>query len=407
LGFKKKMSDFPDAIYTPRETENLPGISYDPANKRNMYSEDFQNLGAEINAIETILGTNPQGDFDTVKEWLESLGSGGNTWLTGSGVPSDGSGADGDLYLRTSNGDVYQKVSGSWGSPIANLKGPTGDAGADGTNGTDGTDGTNGTNGATWRTGSGAPSDGVGVDGDLYLRTSNGDVYKRSSGTYSVIANITGPTGATGSTGATGATGEGVASGGTTGQILAKTSDTDFDTEWIDPPSGGTPGLVRVGGDSSEHSYASPIAGDIVTISSLSIPAGTRVRVTGKSRYVCTSASAASLGFKVNSTNINNPGNNNSDLMMFNGVTGGGSENGIFWLEFEVGETNYPFSVVQQYASYVDSTFSADQTGPGYAGYSNALPSATITSIAIRAKVASVSDTIYVKNVQVYIYANS
>lgn len=33
-----------------------------------------------------------------------------------------------------------------------------------------------------------------------------------------------------------GETGEGVPTGGTTGQILAKASGTDFDTEWIDAP---------------------------------------------------------------------------------------------------------------------------------------------------------------------------
>lgn len=53
--------------------------------------------------------------------------------------------------------------------------------------------------GSTWRNGSGAPSDGTGADGDYYLRTSNGDVYKRAAGTYSVIGNIKGPAGATGS----------------------------------------------------------------------------------------------------------------------------------------------------------------------------------------------------------------
>jgi hypothetical protein len=35
-----------------------------------------------------------------------------------------------------------------------------------------------------------------------------------------------------------GDTGEGVASGGTTGQHLAKKSNTDFDTEWVDPSAG-------------------------------------------------------------------------------------------------------------------------------------------------------------------------
>lgn len=42
-----------------------------------------------------------------------------------------------------------------------------------------------------------------------------------------------GDTGATGPTGATGATGAGVPTGGTTGQILAKNSGTDYDTSWV------------------------------------------------------------------------------------------------------------------------------------------------------------------------------
>jgi hypothetical protein len=42
----------------------------------------------------------------------------------------------------------------------------------------------------------------------------------------------TGPTGATGATGATGPAGVGVPTGGTTGQILKKNSNADYDTEW-------------------------------------------------------------------------------------------------------------------------------------------------------------------------------
>lgn len=44
----------------------------------------------------------------------------------------------------------------------------------------------------------------------------------------------TGDTGPAGPAGATGATGPGVATGGTTGQVLAKTSATDFATGWVD-----------------------------------------------------------------------------------------------------------------------------------------------------------------------------
>jgi len=45
----------------------------------------------------------------------------------------------------------------------------------------------------------------------------------------------TGPQGATGATGATGAPGQGVPTGGATGQVLAKTSGTDYATAWQTP----------------------------------------------------------------------------------------------------------------------------------------------------------------------------
>lgn len=56
-------------------------------------------------------------------------GGGGGTWIIGSGVPDDADGNDGDSYLNSDNGDVYQKAGGTWGSPVANLQGPPGDDG--------------------------------------------------------------------------------------------------------------------------------------------------------------------------------------------------------------------------------------------------------------------------------------
>lgn len=50
-----------------------------------------------------------------------------------------------------------------------------------------------------------------------------------------------GDTGATGDAGATGAQGDagvGVPTGGTTGQVLAKTSNTNYDTGWVDNTGG-------------------------------------------------------------------------------------------------------------------------------------------------------------------------
>lgn len=172
------MAEFPSGIFTPRETENLPGLVYDVNDKRNLYSEDFQNLGLEIKAIEETLGVGVNGEYETVLAWLTALtegGGGGAEWFVGSGVPDDGTGTNGDLYLRTSNGDVYQKSAGTWGSPVANIKGPTG------------------------------------------------------------------ATGSTGATGAQGDAGPGVASGGTTGQKLVKASNDDYDTEWVDDSGGSVP----------------------------------------------------------------------------------------------------------------------------------------------------------------------
>jgi hypothetical protein len=59
-------------------------------------------------------------------------------------------------------------------------------------------------------TGSGAPNDANGNDGDLYYDTSTGDLYQKASGTWgAAIDNLTGPTGPAGADGADGADGTG------------------------------------------------------------------------------------------------------------------------------------------------------------------------------------------------------
>ena len=59
-------------------------------------------------------------------------GTNGATWSQGSGAPTGG--VNGDFYLRTSNSDVYQNISGTW-TVIANIKGATGNTGATGPTG--------------------------------------------------------------------------------------------------------------------------------------------------------------------------------------------------------------------------------------------------------------------------------
>ncbi len=145
-------------------------------------------------------------------------GTGGMTY-NGAGAPSGGTGVNGDLYINTTNGDLYQKASGSWGSPIGNIKGPTGSTGA---------------SGGVYIAAAGVPGAGTGNNGDLYVNTSNGDLYQKVAGTWgSALMNIKGPAGAAGADGVTGSLwyqGTGVPSAGTgaNGDFYLRTSNGDY-----------------------------------------------------------------------------------------------------------------------------------------------------------------------------------
>lgn len=67
------MADFPSAIFTPRTVANVPGVTYDAADTKTGYAEDYSLPAAEIEAIETVLGTDPQGGSDTVGERIGVL----------------------------------------------------------------------------------------------------------------------------------------------------------------------------------------------------------------------------------------------------------------------------------------------------------------------------------------------
>lgn len=63
----------------------------------------------------------------TAPGWY-ARGPQGSSIHAGSDVPASGIGNDGDLYLRTSNGDLYTKTAGAW-TITGNLQGPTGPGG--------------------------------------------------------------------------------------------------------------------------------------------------------------------------------------------------------------------------------------------------------------------------------------
>lgn len=129
-------------------------------------------------------------------------GGGGstNSWLTGSGVPGSGLGSVNDFYLDSVSGNYYQKTNSTTWTIQGSLIGPQGAQGTQGIQGIQGDQGIQGTQG---------PQGTQGVQG------------------------IQGPQGNTGSSG------QGVPTGGTSGQVLTKNSNTDFDASWITPSGGG------------------------------------------------------------------------------------------------------------------------------------------------------------------------
>jgi len=82
-------------------------------------------------------------------------------FLSGSSNPSDSLGENGQVYLNTTSGDLYVKSSGTWGSAVANIKGPTGATGATGPQGPQGDTGATGPQGPQGDTGPQGPAGGA------------------------------------------------------------------------------------------------------------------------------------------------------------------------------------------------------------------------------------------------------
>jgi hypothetical protein len=88
-------------------------------------------------------------------------GSPGRSLLNGTSAPSNGTGNNGDYFIDTVTKTIYgPKASGTW--PVgASLIGP------------DGADGADGADANGMLSGSGAPTNGQGADGDFYIRTND------------------------------------------------------------------------------------------------------------------------------------------------------------------------------------------------------------------------------------------
>ncbi len=108
---------------------------------------------------------------------------------------------------------AVSSIAPNTGSGGTGPAGPTGAAGADG---------------KTVLNGAGAPSSGLGANGDFYIDTTADAIYgPKTSGSWGSPTSLVGPAGATG------AAGPGLPAGGTVGQIPRKNSSTDYDVSWV------------------------------------------------------------------------------------------------------------------------------------------------------------------------------
>lgn len=95
-------------------------------------------------------------------------GAPGASLIGGALAPNNSIGADGDFYINTATGTLIgPKASGTWPLTGTSLVGPSGSPGRDGT---------------SILTGAGAPSNALGIDGDLYFDTDNKFIFGPKAG---------------------------------------------------------------------------------------------------------------------------------------------------------------------------------------------------------------------------------
>jgi hypothetical protein len=136
----------------------------------------------------TTANTGNEPDTDGGVHWTQicagiagPTGTRGSLIFTASGAPGTiGGQINGDIYLNSANGELYQLDSGTW-TTVLNITGAAG------------TNGTNGARGSLIDTGSGAPGAiGGQINGDCYINTANGYFYQLVSGTWTYLFTLTG-----------------------------------------------------------------------------------------------------------------------------------------------------------------------------------------------------------------------
>lgn len=192
--------------------------------------------------LEGVPGDSPGARPPTPEAWETELAKKGDT-LDYDGLNLSLMSGDKPLSTVQVTGGGSIPVPGPQGPP-----GPQGDPGPQGPKGDKGDPGKDGEPGQEGKQGPEGPQGPAGTTGEKGDPGPKGDPGSQGPAGPTGPAGDPGPQGAAGPKGDPGDTGpqgpkgdpgEGVPAGGTTGQILSKASDTDYDTQWTNPPEGG------------------------------------------------------------------------------------------------------------------------------------------------------------------------
>ena len=164
-------------------------------------------------------------DYDV--EWQDPTGGGSGTVSVEVGETTTG---DAGTQAEVTNAGTPQHV-------VLNFKIPRGDDGAEGPVGPAGPQGGPGPKGEPGAVGPEGPQ---GPKGDVGPAGPKGDTGPAGDTGPQGEPGATGPQGPQGPAGAAGPAGPGVAPGGKAGQVLAKKTGGDYDTQWVNMEGGGT-----------------------------------------------------------------------------------------------------------------------------------------------------------------------
>jgi hypothetical protein len=155
---------------------------------------------------------------------LPATGSAGHGWIVTTGNGSNH--LDGSLWF-------WNVTDGAW-NDIGPIVGPQGDKGDPGEQGAKGDQGEPGNDGAPGAAGAKGDTGETGPPGDPGLPGSSGAKGDQGEPGEPGQQGEQGVPGQQGEQGVPGVPGQGVSTGGTIGQVLAKLSSDDYDTGWID-----------------------------------------------------------------------------------------------------------------------------------------------------------------------------